>query len=183
MTDQLPEVGSVWRHNETGETRIITELSQFCVAVYYISTSHNHRRESLRKWQQWAASAIRIDQSADRIIAERDRQWMEAIHPGNTGTDFGRVFGVPEQYAKYEKVRLDLDRQMDNQSYAKLQGRATTIRRLLAAAPPPLTLEEADHIANIMVAYPLDPDGDVNLAIRKRAEWLRDYINGRGRHE
>lgn len=53
----------------------------------------------------------------------------------------------------------------------------------LDAAPPPLTLEEAELIANIFAAYPIDPCEDVNLAIRKQAEWLRDYINNRNRKE
>lgn len=69
-----------------------------------VVTGQSNVADRLDSAEMGTALAARIIQQAiDAAIAERDRQWVEAIAPGNADTYLGKVIKTPEAAAEFLK--------------------------------------------------------------------------------
>jgi len=50
-----------------------------------------------------------LQAAIESLVADRDKQWIEAIAPGNVETEFGKQCGTPEKYAKFAKATAECD--------------------------------------------------------------------------
>jgi hypothetical protein len=73
---------------------------------------------------------VAIKEAIDAAIAERDKQWMEAIHPGNLETQFGRMYGTPEEYAGFRVAQLELEQDIAKWNRKKIKKLKRKIKKL-----------------------------------------------------
>jgi hypothetical protein len=98
------------------------DIHQFMgMALDFAKAYHRVQKEGAEAVGQWGVVMDRFMSTAEgllaaskagdptKAVADRDREWIEAIAPGSSNTEFGRWYSTPGKYAELAKARLELD--------------------------------------------------------------------------